>query len=66
LDSGCEGTLVSFYNVPFQALKNIIHKYENRQQGNSFDEKQFDYHRRPNKRLQDNRYCNLFILDSNT
>jgi hypothetical protein len=25
LDGGCQGTLVSFYNVPFQALKNIIH-----------------------------------------
>jgi len=30
LDRGCEGTIVSFYHVPFQILKNIIIKYGNR------------------------------------
>lgn len=30
LDRGCEGTLVSFYSVPVQALKDIISSYQNR------------------------------------
>lgn len=41
-DRGCEGTLVSFYSVPLQALKDIIIKYQHGRRSMTRPDRQFD------------------------